>query len=204
MQKVPRYVLLVHSKLSYPILICWLQMYRIAAKVCCPCSGFNVDWNSYPSSLTACETKAWPQHKLSCKSLEVVEWTPFIISSEGPLGARFQTAVPRGAPVRASRANIVDANAIPPNTHGDNPFLIKVQYNTSPWMMVYDRARSMTVHLAKDDQRAGCWERLARLIEAKGFTPMYPRYKLYCWGKRTGDYEITISLDELPEQGLPW
>lgn len=88
---------------------------------------------------------------------------------------------------------------VPPNEHGDNPFLIKVQYNGSPYMMVYDRTRALETHFNRDDNPR-VFDRIAALVREKGFMGM----KIYVWAKRTADCELSLALDKIPSQDVPW
>lgn len=88
---------------------------------------------------------------------------------------------------------------VAPNEHGDNPFLIKAQYNGSPHMMVYDRTRALETYFNRDDNPA-LFDQIAELVREKGFMGM----KIYLWAKRTGDFELSLALDKVPNQNVPW
>lgn len=88
---------------------------------------------------------------------------------------------------------------VPPNQHGDNPFLIKIQYNGTPHMMVYDRTRALETHFNRSDNPK-LFDQIAGLVRGKGFMGM----KIYVWAKRTGDFELSLALDKVPDQNVLW
>ncbi|KAG9028965.1 hypothetical protein FS837_003678 [Tulasnella sp. UAMH 9824] len=87
---------------------------------------------------------------------------------------------------------------VPYNEHGDNPFLVKVQYNGSPFIMVYDRTRALETHLVRSDSPR-VFDQIAALVREKGFRGM----KIYVWAKRTADFELSLALDKIPSQNVP-
>lgn len=149
-----------------------------------------------------CETKDWPTHKLTCKTLKDAQWEQFKFSTEGPFGQRFHSTTSWHAATNGTQ--YLDAHATPRNTHGDTPFIIKLQANGSPILMVYDRTKSLNVSIRMGDQNVAAWNQLIVAIQTKGVSPGHPLYKLYCWGERTGDFELSLVLDKLPDQNVPW
>ncbi|KAG8920883.1 hypothetical protein FRC01_000547, partial [Tulasnella sp. 417] len=55
--------------------------------------------------------------------------------------------------------------------HGDNPFLIQVQYNGTPFILAYDRTRALDTHLNRNDNPR-VFDQIAALAREKGFGGM--------------------------------
>lgn len=148
-----------------------------------------------------CQRADWPRHKLICKTLAGGTWetvtvlpTPFA-NGKG----LFTSTINRlDSLSEVASAPTVEANgsAAPPNAHGSDPFLIKLQlagYDGTS-MMVYDRQRSFTVHIVRDTDPA-LFKRLADVVHA-GYMGM----KTYRWAKRVSDWELRICLDRDPKE----
>jgi hypothetical protein len=90
----------------------------------------------------------------------------------------------------------------PYNTHGSKAFIVKVQNLPlgSP-MLIYDRARSVE----------GNWDRPASGEGAAAFDRVnavvktgYMGLKIFMWARRTGEWEMSVALNKLPDQSQGW
>ncbi|KAG8920882.1 hypothetical protein FRC01_000546 [Tulasnella sp. 417] len=147
----------------------------------------------------------WATHKKTCNNLTTATWSTMTfgtISRDLPvLKNKGLYSVTRSMDGGSQKfgAKLLQKGEVPPNEHGDNPFLIKVQYNGSAQMMVYDRTRALeTLFDRKDNPRV--YDQIVALVKEKGFMGQ----KIYVWAKRTADYELSLALDKIPGQNVPW
>ena len=107
-------------------------------------------------------------------------------------------------PQRSDSYQPSDSEA-PPNDHGDNLFLIKMQVGVgaaSPQhMMLYDRKRSFQLWWFRAQDPATFGEFCAEMVGPRGG---YGGLKMYRWAKRTGDWEFSICLDREPLTDTKW
>lgn len=47
------------------------------------------------------------------------------------------------------------------------------------------------------------WVKLRELMEAKGIK-VGLNMKIYCWAKRIGERELSVAMDRVPDQDVPW
>lgn len=163
---------------------------------------------------SACQKAHWQEHKLTCKSLKDATWTPFIFTLQLHLDGQptdvYSTIINRRDNLSAASKKTKiqhPTDGVLPNTHGDQPFLLKVQDNGQPSLMVYDRARDLSAFFYRPESwqaEGGKWKELKDVITVKGFHPDSIRSKCYFWAKRTGDWEVSLALDRVPDQAIPW
>ncbi|KAG8976312.1 hypothetical protein FRC05_004228 [Tulasnella sp. 425] len=157
-------------------------------------------------------TKDWKTHKRSCKKLDGAAWETFPIDTSGPFShmsrppTKFSTRDPIGIhptlhPIQGGR----NTAKIPPMKKASTePFLLKIQDNNTPWLMIYDRSRELDAFFKREESDAtGKWGKVRRVMEEKGIK-LGLNMKIYCWAKRTGDRELSVALDCVPEQDVPW
>ncbi|KAG8992101.1 hypothetical protein FRB94_012009 [Tulasnella sp. JGI-2019a] len=161
-----------------------------------------------------CQKSDWPDHKLTCKTLKNAAWTSIrccIIRPDLPSGTSvasfnnkdFITGRPNSRPTILNAAS-----EPPPNNHGTKPFIVKVQvqYNgddTDP-MMVYDCKRTFTFMYPKsgeDRDEAAKYDAVARLVRSN---TAWNGVKMFFWARRTGDWELSLALDKVPDQDVKW
>ncbi|KAL0581427.1 hypothetical protein V5O48_000581 [Marasmius crinis-equi] len=167
-------------------------------------------------SSVECQKAHWREHKPLCKSLSGGTWQTVTFSIEPEADPHVQTSSGRdgasseGAlrylnvqtPFNVASDTFFDlAHEAPagcPNIHGDYVFLIKIQRNRNgdklP-MLVYDRQRSLQVHLNyKDDPES----------HAKTLEQMKSALKMYRWARRVGELQLAVCLDRAPVEDPSW
>ncbi len=118
-----------------------------------------------------------------------------------------------GLPVES--VDTSDGMQMPPNVHGDQPFLVKLQRPLSDEempmpglssgdgkgpqsMFVYDRQRSFRAHVWDVNNR-GVYERvIAEILAGKN------KNKMYRWAKRVGPNDLSVCLDREPVPPPTW
>ncbi|KAG8984164.1 hypothetical protein FRB90_005503, partial [Tulasnella sp. 427] len=106
-----------------------------------------------------CQTSDWAVHKKACNNLTNAVWSAMPFSKPAFFGVEglWTTNISLYGTNRSEDSPKVEQlpkkgeEAIPPNLHGDNPFLVKVQFNGSPHMMVYDRTRTFDTWFNRGD-----------------------------------------------------
>ncbi|KAG8911932.1 hypothetical protein FRC01_005399 [Tulasnella sp. 417] len=166
--------------------------------------GFHLCFVATPYCSRECQMQHWTTHKKTCNSLTGATWSVMPFSNANPFGFKFSEIISLSGGGRAKDSTKEspaegEEDKAPPNEHGDNPFLIKVQYNGSPFIMVYDRTRALETHLNRNDNPR-VFDQIAALVREKGFMGM----KIYVWAKRTADWELSLALDKIPSQNVPW
>ncbi|KAG8976313.1 hypothetical protein FRC05_004229 [Tulasnella sp. 425] len=121
---------------------------------------------------------------------------PTKFSTRDPIGIH-----PTLHPIQGGRNT---AKVPPMKKASTEPFLLKIQDNNTPWLMIYDRSRELDAFFKRGENDAtGKWGRLRRVMEEKGIK-VGLNMKIYCWAKRTGERELSVALDCVPEQDVPW
>ncbi|KAG9020393.1 hypothetical protein FS837_008266, partial [Tulasnella sp. UAMH 9824] len=158
-----------------------------------------------------CQTKDWKAHKRSCKTLDGAAWETFSIDMSGPF-----SHMPR-YPTKFSNRDSIGSFPILKGTQGGRnpakvppmkkattePFLLKIQDNNTPWLMVYDRRRELDAFFKREENDpTGKWFKLRELMETKGIK-VGPNMKIYCWAKRIGERELSVAMDRVPDQDVP-
>lgn len=100
---------------------------------------------------------------------------------------------------------------VPPNVHGTNIFLVKMQMGgfrtpfglTRQFIDYYDEERILNVSTCPRDygEDLRVWEKFDSTLERLG---SLDGVKLFVWARRTGDWELSVTLDPLPDQNIPW
>ncbi|KAG8846385.1 hypothetical protein FRB96_001998 [Tulasnella sp. 330] len=159
-----------------------------------------------------CQKADWPDHKSTCKTLMNAKWTFvrfYIIPPGLPPGASYTVLNHNdrvsGRPDRPLEVKSEETEA-PLNTHGTKPFIVKVQYNGSDAtpMMIYDRRRTFHVLYPKsreDVNEAENYDNVARAVRSN---IAWSGAKLFCWARRTGEWQLDLALDKLPSQDVKW
>lgn len=103
-----------------------------------------------------CQRAHWKEHKPTCKTLKGATWTPIAFKyrdiKPNQIFFNFHSKS-RVADLTASVCGDRDNNTPPDNTHGMQPFTVKIQcsstdahqFETLEGMMLYDRKRSLDV-----------------------------------------------------------
>ena len=89
----------------------------------------------------------------------------------------------------------------PSNTHGNNPFLVKIQRpmgDDGGPMLIYDRQKSFQFNLVRAKDVAAHTEALRQMATSP------TGLKIYRWAKHTGDRELTICFDCPPSNDPLW
>ncbi|KAG8928925.1 hypothetical protein FRC01_005171 [Tulasnella sp. 417] len=157
-------------------------------------------------------TKDWKAHKRSCRTLDGAAWETFPIDMSGPFSdmpsypTKFSNRDPIGG-VPGSKTTQYGRNPakVPPMKKASaEPFLLKIQDNNSPWLMIYDRSRELDAFFKREENDlTGKWVELKNLMETKGIK-VGLNMKIYCWAKRIGERELSVALDRVPDQDVPW
>ncbi|KIO16686.1 hypothetical protein M407DRAFT_33662, partial [Tulasnella calospora MUT 4182] len=116
-----------------------------------------------------CQTNDWKEHKRSCRTLDGAAWEKFPIDMSGPFShmpmypTRFSNRDTIGI-FPSSKATQGGRNPakVPPMKKGTaEPFLLKIQDNNSPWLMIYDRSRELDAFFKREeDYPTGKWDKL--------------------------------------------
>ena len=100
-----------------------------------------------------------------------------------------------------------DCKPVPPNIHGDDAFLVKMQVpiaNTATEdlasILVYDRHRSFVAHLPVKLTDPTKYNLIDYTCRNRGVGGL----KMYRWAKRIGDWKLAICLDREPVDQMKW
>ncbi|KAL1741785.1 hypothetical protein HDZ31DRAFT_44669 [Schizophyllum fasciatum] len=155
----------------------------------------------------ACQKVHWKEHKDFCRTIRGGKWcsvkfTTQLLDSEGNqiYVSTINHSSMKVTPIGGPGIPVVT----PPNVHGDNVFLVKIQRpdNLGPCredtvsMMVYDRNRTFHGYITRRDNPAGYYPLLALLAGGKP--------KVYRWAKRTDDWVLNVCLDRAPATAPQW
>jgi hypothetical protein len=101
-------------------------------------------------------------------------------------------------------ANIRDlGKGPPPNIHGNNVFLVKLQLaitgdSVDRHILIYDRRRSIEVQMLPSDNGDVYAEAVKEIKTGwKGL-------KTYRWARRIGDYQLSVCFDKAPPEDPVW
>ena len=162
-------------------------------------------------------------HKKICKSLSAGTWIdiPFFVISLGfhhnrhaptdELGSIFEK-LGNASNFQPGRDGSIyvgegDSRPAPPNIHGDNAFLVKLQVpldnrqsDTTTSILVYDRRRSFEVHIPVKMTDPTKYRLVEYTCRSKGVGGL----KMYRWARRVGDWKLAICLDREPVDEIKW
>lgn len=188
----------------------------IVGQVCVPSISTYSDYHSCWSIVEHAK-KDWRSHKPFCRSLVKASWDRlrFCNPSQGPLQADIQINFDLRSPVHhfGMTSEIGVNNSPPPNTHASLPFLVKMQMSTiygrgygDPsiprcFLLFYDELRTISVNSLREECDPELWVKLDSTLARLG---SLDGVKLFVWARRTGEWELSITLDPLPVQNLPW
>ncbi|KAL1758281.1 hypothetical protein FB107DRAFT_207452 [Schizophyllum commune] len=155
----------------------------------------------------ACQKAHWKEHKGFCRTIRGGKWTSVKFTT--------QLQTPEGEPLFVTSINFSSSTptpicgpgipvVTPPNVHGDNAFLVKIQRpgsvvardDDTAAMMVYDRNRSFQGYITPRENPGGYAQVLSLLAGG--------RAKIYRWAKRTDDWVLNVCLDRAPATNPPW
>ncbi|KAF9262697.1 hypothetical protein L218DRAFT_929193 [Marasmius fiardii PR-910] len=167
-----------------------------------------------------CQKAHWKEHKPMCVSVKGGTWRTVTVATE-PFEMRIASAL-KGEPLVTAYINNYtplhpsiykpekdvsqsgSVATLPPNIHGDSPFLVKIQCPANPVMrslggsmLIYDRQRSFRAHLSVADDEVAYGEAMKQ-------PEMSTRFKIYRWAKRVGDLQFSICFDRSPSKDPLW
>ena len=114
----------------------------------------------------------------------------------------FTTSLNWQSPLKSQADKGVAKGIAPANVHEDKAFLVKLQRPMSEQrhfrfpIMVYDRSRSFSGHIAPEDNTSS-WDTIVAALPPS-------KLKIYRWAKRVGDWELSICLDREPGETPQW
>ncbi|KAH8110205.1 hypothetical protein DFH11DRAFT_1622833 [Phellopilus nigrolimitatus] len=157
-----------------------------------------------------CQKQDWKSHKQFCKALSSESWEDIRLSfPELAPGLKVSTMLSRTANASTFKnpkiIHHTDASP-PPNIHGNDPFLIKIQVPLEPSpnvglaILVYDHTRSFECYVVqKTDPKA-----YARVESVVRRTGSMMGTKMYRWAKRIDDWVLSVCLDKEPQGPIQW
>lgn len=156
------------------------------------------------SSFLECQKVDWKEHKSTCKSLKGATWTPITFRFlELPNGA-VPLLINRRTPLGRTEGTGPTGKEPPHNTHGMQPFLVKVQCNTGDILagdiLIYDRRRTFDAIFARADGAEVFDQVVQKILREGGIA----KPKLYFWARRTGEWELSLATNRLPDQNVKW
>ncbi len=112
--------------------------------------------------------------------------------------------------LEAARGYPLNKDSPPPNVHGDRIFLVKIQHSraqgsrSTDSFLIWDKTRSCVVYFFYDkDPRA--FEQFRGEIEGpRGEVCGAAKRRMYRWAKRVGEWELSVCLDRVPDEGTGW
>ncbi|OCH86730.1 hypothetical protein OBBRIDRAFT_796890 [Obba rivulosa] len=156
-----------------------------------------------------CQRADWPSHKQACRSLKGGTWRTLRFHNVPPaLEGMYMSTLNRfnmqqrpAGPIRKP-----DNSTPPPNIHGQNIFLMKLQIGYGPaaggpQAMIYDRQRSFEAYFMEATSPQVFQE---LKDEMRGPRAKYGGVKMYRWAKRVSDWELSVCLDREPQTEIKW
>ncbi|KAF7329239.1 MYND-type domain-containing protein [Mycena kentingensis (nom. inval.)] len=165
-----------------------------------------------------CQKEDWKAHRTLCKSWETATWHRISFTTRGcrPNGlfisniSRFDI-VQHGDIFKNNDIASFSDPSPPQNTHGEMPFIVKVQvltkdtrgpeelFNTSrdpkvEHLMFYDKNRTLDVLVLRAPETEADYGKMAELVRRQG-NPA----KGFVWALRSGDWSIDVCMDSFPE-----
>ena len=172
---------------------------------CFHCKPSKALINPFPQE---CQRADWPNHRSLCRSLKdgtwrLVRFVSVLPGMEGMYAARIN----RFSTVHDIRAQAaprrLDPNEVPPNIHGEHPFLVKISLEraTQSSFSFYDRKNSFDVHFLQSENPE-LFDEMRR--EMHGPRGNYGGAKMYRWARRVSDWEFNICVDKEPQTEIKW
>jgi len=165
-----------------------------------------------------CQKDDWKDHKPLCKSLKGATWIPIKFRRMSLRGPENDVSGNVTSTIRWNNNSVIGREGTmkvmydatkedfpPVNTHGTDPFVMKVQYNPAGGakaMWIYDRDR--TIEGEHPEPQAGQSREIFDQIHSVMVTKGARFDKLFCWARRVGDWELLLTVDRLPDQGVKW
>lgn len=145
------------------------------------------------------------EHDVFCLSVNGGTWRRLRVSAEDEymrLASLEEKAQYRLTLTSKTTRGVSEANVVtpPPNIHGDQPFLVKIQRSLDPGcdtMLIYDRQKTVLAFLLRISDPPAYDEALNDMRNAY-------KVKIYRWARRTGEFELSVCLDKSPEQDPDW
>lgn len=151
-----------------------------------------------------CQQVHWPEHKLTCRSLESGLWHTVKFTGIPPEckdgtvffehdGIHFKGR--SDIPYNLSKEPL-------PNIHSHKLFLITLRPGTAATgqdvIIAFDRHYSLIAHIAPEGQ-AEAYKDIAREVYSR-------RNDVYMcrWAKRVGEWELSICIDRKPSDDVSW
>lgn len=152
-----------------------------------------------------CQQVHWPEHKLTCRSLEGGQWRTVKYIGIPPRWKDTHVVIDRkGIKFKACATpfeNVEYAKEPPPNIHGDKPFLVRLIQWSSPRgdaLVATDRHYSLLVQIESQDQPE-VYEDVAEEVRRRAGDT----YACW-WAKRVGEWELSICIDRKPSDDVSW
>ncbi|KAI0372563.1 hypothetical protein BV20DRAFT_964170 [Pilatotrama ljubarskyi] len=159
-----------------------------------------------------CQRADWPTHKQLCLSLKGGRWCKVTFRATPPGMEKMHiSTINQYTDLTRMKGDsgsmtVGDPNKPFPNTHGDKPFLVKLQVGLGgpglTGIMVYDRQRSFNQVYVTHWDNPVAFEELVE--EMEGPRGGFGGLKMYRWAKRTGDWELSICVDRQPQTDVRW
>ncbi|KAF7329219.1 MYND-type domain-containing protein [Mycena kentingensis (nom. inval.)] len=167
-----------------------------------------------------CQKDDWKAHRSLCKSWESATWHRITFTTRGcrPNGlfmaniSRF--AIVQHGDIQSSASDIAafSDTSPPQNTHGETPFIIKVQVITKntlgpdggrgpsmgpkmEHLMFYDKNRTLDVLVPRSSETERDYRKMAEVVMRQGSI-----VKGFVWAVRSGDWTIDVCMDSFPER----
>ncbi|KAF9022607.1 hypothetical protein BDZ89DRAFT_199724 [Hymenopellis radicata] len=174
-----------------------------------------------------CQREHWPKHKALCKAMKAGTWIPVKFQKYIVIdGKRMDSGIANTAgPLDMDKVvyNDQEDSSPPPNTHGDRPFLVKIQkLKYAPADAIFNpSSRTDDLHFMTDkagnpniphpdgllvyDRSRPFYAFVMQAEDAKAYGVLSKeiaarnhRDKIYRWAKRSGDFEFSICWDRAP------
>ncbi|KAJ7915684.1 hypothetical protein B0H13DRAFT_1999818 [Mycena leptocephala] len=152
-----------------------------------------------------CQKEDWKTHRPLCNGWQGAKW-------QGLTFVLADRPVPNGLSLRINRYD--NRRGAPPNTHGNVPFIVKIQVNSSKAqgpahtlfpqdpsddtsnMLIYDQRQILDVALLRSSsEEATPFDAITEVVKAKGDRGI----KAFFWAIRTGEWTMDVCLDRFPE-----
>ena len=148
-----------------------------------------------------CQRQHWNDHRSICRAISSGAWRTVVLD-RFPENTRLESAsiytINRYDDLNDKPTGEEIGTAMPPNTHGDKYYLVKLQMplgGQSSHILVYDQQKSLQLFIRKDLNP----EIFDEAVRAFGGWP-----KMYRWTQRVGDREWRMCFDQVPGIDPHW